>query len=46
MKAENHNNRGCPQRDSAEHEGYAEVRRYFARYGKKRTVYSQNSWRR
>jgi group II intron reverse transcriptase/maturase len=29
MKAENSNNRGCPQRDSAEHEGYAEVRRSF-----------------
>lgn len=29
MKAENSENRGCPQRDSAEHEGYAEVRRSF-----------------
>ena len=29
MKAENSDNRDCPQRDSAEHEGYAEVRRSF-----------------
>ena len=29
MKAENSENRDCPQRDSAEHEGYAEVRRSF-----------------
>lgn len=29
MKAENSGNRDCPQRDSAEHEGYAEVRRSF-----------------
>ena len=29
MKAENSEKRGCPQRDSAEHEGYAEVRRSF-----------------
>lgn len=29
MKAENFGNRDCPQRDSAEHEGYAEVRRSF-----------------
>lgn len=29
MKAENSDNIDCPQRDSAEHEGYAEVRRSF-----------------
>lgn len=29
MKAENSNNRDCPERDSAEHEGYVEVRRSF-----------------
>lgn len=29
MKAENSDNRDYPQRDSAEHEGYAEVRRSF-----------------
>jgi len=29
MKAENSDNRDCPQRDSAEHEGHAEVRRSF-----------------
>ena len=29
MKAENSENRDCPQRDSAEHKGYAEVRRSF-----------------
>jgi group II intron reverse transcriptase/maturase len=29
LKAENSGNRDCPQRDSAEHEGYAEVRRSF-----------------
>jgi group II intron reverse transcriptase/maturase len=29
MKAENSENRDCPQRDNAEHEGYAEVRRSF-----------------
>ena len=29
MKAENIKDNGCPQRDSAEHEGYAEVRRSF-----------------
>ena len=29
MKPENSGNRDCPQRDSAEHEGYAEVRRSF-----------------
>ena len=29
MKAENSGNRDCPQRDSAEHEGYVEVRRSF-----------------
>jgi RNA-directed DNA polymerase len=29
LKAENFGNRDCPQRDSAEHEGYAEVRRSF-----------------
>lgn len=27
MKAENTKKSGCPQRDSAEHEGYAEVHR-------------------
>ncbi len=29
MKAENSENRDCPQRDSAEQEGYVEVRRSF-----------------
>ncbi len=29
MKAENSENRDCLQRDSAEHEGYAKVRRSF-----------------
>ena len=29
MKAENSDNRDCPQRDSAEHEGHVEVRRSF-----------------
>ena len=36
MKAENSGNRGCPQRDSAEHEGYAEVRRSFRSIWKER----------
>lgn len=34
--AENIGNNGCPQRDSAEHEGYAEVRRSFKRIWKER----------
>lgn len=29
MTAENVGNSGCPQRDSAEHEGYAEAHRSF-----------------
>lgn len=36
MKAENSGNRDCPQRDSAEHEGYAEVRRSFRSIWKKK----------
>ena len=36
MKAENSGNRDCPQRDSAEHEGYAEVRRSFRTIWKER----------
>lgn len=36
MKAENSGKRGCPQRDSAEHEGYAEVRRSFRSIWKER----------
>lgn len=36
MKAENIENNGCPQRDSAEHEGYAEVRRSFRSIWKER----------
>ncbi len=36
MKAENSENRDCPQRDSAEHEGYAEVRRSFRTIWKER----------
>ena len=36
MKAENIDNNGCPQRDSAEHEGYAEVRRSFRSIWKER----------
>ena len=36
MKAENSGNRDCPQRDSAEHEGYAEVRRSFRSIWKER----------
>lgn len=36
MKAENSENRDCPQRDSAEHEGYAEVRRSFRSIWKER----------
>lgn len=36
MKAENSENRDCPQRDSAEHEGYAEVRRTFRSIWKER----------
>jgi len=36
LKAENSGNRGCPQRDSAEHEGYAEVRRSFRSIWKER----------
>ena len=36
MKAENSENRDCPQRDSAEHEGYAEVRRSFCSIWKER----------
>jgi group II intron reverse transcriptase/maturase len=34
--AENIENNGCPQRDSAEHEGYAEVRRSFRSIWKER----------
>jgi len=34
--AENIENSGCPQRDSAEHEGYAEVRRSFRSIWKER----------
>ena len=36
MKAENIETNGCPQRDSAEHEGYAEVRRSFRSIWKER----------
>ena len=36
MKAENIDNNDCPQRDSAEHEGYAEVRRSFRSIWKER----------
>ncbi len=36
MKAENSENRDYPQRDSAEHEGYAEVRRSFRSIWKER----------
>ena len=36
MKAENIKDNGCPQRDSAEHEGYAEVRRSFRSIWKER----------
>ncbi len=34
--AENIVNNGCPQRDSAEHEGYAEASRSFNRIWKER----------
>lgn len=36
MKAENMDNNGCSQRDSAEHEGYAKVRRSFHSIWKER----------
>ncbi len=36
MKAENIGNSGCSQKDSAEHEGYAKVRRSFNRTWKER----------
>ncbi len=36
MKAENSENRDCPQRDNAEHERYAEVRRSFRSIWKER----------
>ena len=36
MKAETIDNNDCPQRDSAEHEGYAEVRRSFRSIWKER----------
>jgi len=36
LKAENSGNGDCPQRDSAEHEGYAEVRRSFRSIWKER----------
>ena len=36
MKAENIDNNGCPQRDSAEHEGYAKASRSFNRIWKER----------
>ena len=36
MTAENATSGGCPQRDSAEHEGYAEARRSFRRIWKER----------
>ena len=36
MKAENIDNNDCPQRDSAEHEGYAEARRSFRSIWKER----------
>ncbi len=34
--AENMEDHGCPQRDSAEHEGYAEAHRSFNRIWKER----------
>ncbi len=34
--AENMENNGCPQRDNAEHEGYAEASRSFNRIWKER----------
>ena len=40
--AENIENNGCSQRDSAEHEGYVKARRSFNRYGKKEAVHSQD----
>ena len=36
MNVENAGKGGCPQRDSAEHEGYAEARRSFNRIWKER----------
>lgn len=36
MKAENFDNKGCPQKDSAEHKGYAEARRSFRSIWKER----------
>jgi len=36
MKAENFDNKGCPQKDSAEHEGYAEARRSLRSIWKER----------
>ncbi len=40
--AENVENNGCPQRDSAEHEGHAEALRSFNRIWKERDSAQQN----
>jgi RNA-directed DNA polymerase len=39
-------NKGCPQKDSAEHEGYAGARRSFRRIWKERNSAQPSSWRR
>ena len=44
--AENIDNNGCSQRDSAEHEGYAKRLGHSIGYGKKETVHSRSSWKR
>lgn len=43
--AENIENNGCSQRDSAEHEGYAKVSRSFNRIWKERDSAQRNSWK-
>ena len=43
--AENIENNGCLQRDSAEHEGYAKACHSIG-YGKKETVHSRDFWKR
>ncbi len=44
--AENIENNGCSQRDSAEHEGYAKRLGHSIGYGKKETVHSRDFWKR
>ena len=44
--AENIENNGCLQRDSAEHEGMQKRLGHSIGYGKKETVHSRDFWKR